>query len=137
VTLLGASNLPRIPPQPYFLDQVSLISEYWRRGNPSLSVTPSGRDLFQTWLDDLKDMRARVAIQRWVDRLSAGNFGDHKFCRDGISELRMDFGAGYRIYYAKVQQTIVLILCGGDKKTQAADIERAVKCLVDYQRRLP
>ena len=100
-------------------------------------LTASGRDLFQTWLDDLKDMRARVAIQRRVDRLAAGNFGDHKLCRDGISELRIDVGAGYRVYYARMERTIVLIVCGGDKRTQTADIERAVKYRDDYQRRLP
>lgn len=98
-------------------------------------LTSSGRDLFQTWLDDLKDTRARVAIQRRIDRLAAGNFGDHKVCRDGISELRIDVGPGYRVYYAKAGQTIVLIVCAGDKRTQAADIERAVKCWEDYQRR--
>ncbi len=99
-------------------------------------LTVSGRDLFQSWLDDIRDMRARVAIQRRIDRLAAGNFGDHKFCRDGISELRIDVGAGYRVYYAKAGQALVLIVCGGDKRTQAADIERAVKCWEDYRRRL-
>jgi len=100
-------------------------------------LTASGRDFYQAWLDDLKDMRARVAIQRRVDRLAAGNFGDHKFCRDGISELRIDVGAGYRVYYARAGRTILLIVCGGDKRTQSADIKRAVKCWDDYQRRLP
>lgn len=100
-------------------------------------LTVSGRDIYQAWLDDLKDVRARVAIQRRVDRLTAGNYGDHKFCRDGISELRIDVGAGYRVYYARAGRTILLIVCGGDKRTQAADIERAVKCWDDYQRRLP
>lgn len=57
-------------------------------------LTASGRDLFQSWLDDLGDARARVTIQRRIDRLAAGNFGDHKFCRDGIWELRVDVGAG-------------------------------------------
>jgi putative addiction module killer protein len=94
----------------------------------------SGRDLFQSWLDDL---RARVAIQRRIDRLAAGNFGGHKFCRDGISELRIDVGAGYRVYFAKAGQAVMLSVCGGDKRMQTADIERVVKCWVDYQRRLP
>lgn len=98
-------------------------------------LTALGRDLFQTWLDGIRDMRARVAIQRRIDRLAAGNFGDHKFCRDGISELRVDVGAGYRVYYAKVGQAITLIVCGGDKRTQTADIDRAVKFWEDYQRR--
>ena len=100
-------------------------------------LTASGRDLYKAWLDDLKDMRARVAIQRRVDRLAAGNYGDHEFCRDGIWELRIDVGAGYRVYYARAGRTILLIVCGGDKRTQAADIKRAVKFWDDYQRRLP
>ena len=76
-------------------------------------LTVSGRDIYQTWLDDLKDMRARVAIQRRVDRLASGNYGDHKFCRDGIWELRIDVGAGYRVYYARAGRAILLIVCGG------------------------
>jgi putative addiction module killer protein len=100
-------------------------------------LTASGRDLYQAWLDDLKDMRARVAIQRRVDRLAAGNYGDHEFCRDGIWELRIDVGAGYRVYYARAGRTILLMVCGGDKRTQAADIKRAVTFWDDYQRRLP
>lgn len=100
-------------------------------------LTAAGRDLYQTWFDDLKDMRARIAILRRIDRLASGNFGDHKFCRDGISELRIDVGAGYRVYYARAGRAIVLIVCGGDKRTQTADIERAAKCWDDYQRRLP
>ena len=99
-------------------------------------VAASGRDIYQEWLDDLKDVRARVAIQRRVDRLAAGNYGDHKFCRDGIWELRIDVGAGYRVYYARASQAIVLITCGGDKRTQTSDIERAVKYWNDYERRL-
>jgi putative addiction module killer protein len=82
-------------------------------------------------------MRARVAIQRRVDRLAAGNYGDHEFCRDGIWELRIDVGAGYRVYYARAGRTILLMVCGGDKRTQAADIKRAVTFWDDYQRRLP
>ena len=100
-------------------------------------LTASGRDLYQAWLDDLKDMRARVAIQRRVDRLAAGNYGDHEFCRDGIWVLRIDVGAGYRVYYARAGRTILLMVCGGDKRTQAADIKRAVTFWDDYQRRLP
>lgn len=100
-------------------------------------LSASGRDFYQTWLNELKDMRARIAIQRRVDRLIAGNYGDHKFCGDGIWELRIDVAAGYRVYYARAGQTMLLIICGGDKRTQAADIERAVKFWNDYQRRLP
>lgn len=100
-------------------------------------VTESGRDLYQDWLDGLKDTRARVAVQRRVDRLAAGNYGDHEFCREGVWELRVDVGAGYRVYYAQAGRKIVLLLCGGDKRSQQADITRAVKCWNDYQRRVP
>ena len=59
-------------------------------------VTASGRDLFQEWLDDLGDLKGRVIIQRRIDRILKGNLGDHKFCEDGVWELRIDFGPGYR-----------------------------------------
>jgi len=100
-------------------------------------LTATGRDLYQDWLDGLRDMRARVAVQRRVDRLAAGNFGDHEFCRDGVWELRIDVGAGYRVYYARAGRTILLLLCAGDKRSQQADIKRAVECWNDYQRRVP
>lgn len=98
-------------------------------------LTASGRDPYQQWLDKLKDLKARVAVQRRVDRLAGGNFGDHKFCRDGVWELRIDAGPGYRVYYAREGRGIVLLLCGGSKRTQSADIEDAVEYWRDYQRR--
>lgn len=100
-------------------------------------VSRSGHDIYQEWLDKLKDARGRVAVQRRVDRVIAGNFGDHKFCRDGVSELRIDVGPGYRVYCAQTDKIIVLLLCGGDKRSQQPDIKRAVEYLDDYQRRLP
>ena len=98
-------------------------------------VTASGIDPYQQWLDTLKDLKGRVAIQRRIDRLTAGNFGDHKFCREGVWELRIDFGPGYRVYYAQEGKSIVLLLCGGSKRAQAADIKEAVRYWRDYQRR--
>lgn len=98
-------------------------------------LTPTGRDPFQHWLDGLRDAGARTAILRRIDRVSAGNFGDHKSLRDGVWELRVDAGPGYRVYYAKHAKTIVLLLCAGSKKTQAADIIRAVDYWIDYRRR--
>lgn len=86
-------------------------------------------------MDALRDMRARVAILRRFERVRLGNFGDHKFCRDGVWELRIDVGAGYRVYYARAGQTIVLLLCGGDKRTQSADIIRAADYWQDWRRR--
>lgn len=102
----------------------------------SAITSPCRAVIYQDWLDKLKDIRARVNVQRRVDRVVAGNFGDHKFCRDGVWELRVDVGPGYRMYYAQARQTIVLLLCGGDKRTQDADIDKAVKFWLDYQRRL-
>jgi len=99
-------------------------------------LTESNRDPYQEWLDGLKDIRARVAIQRRIDRLVSDNFGDHKFCRDGVWELRIDTGPGYRIYYAQTNQMIVLLLCGGDKRSQKSDIDRAVKYWNNYKKRM-
>jgi putative addiction module killer protein len=98
-------------------------------------LTATGRDPYQSWLDRLKDLQARVAIQRRVDRIAAGHFGDHKSCGAGVWELRIDVGPGYRVYYARAGNTIVVLLCGGDKRTQQADIETAIKYWKDYQRR--
>lgn len=98
-------------------------------------LTAVGRDPFQSWLDRLRDIRARVAIQRRIDRIALGNLGDHKPCRGGVWELRIDIGAGYRVYFAKDGADAVLLLAGGDKGTQQADIDTAVKHWQDYQRR--
>ncbi|HEU4772319.1 MAG TPA: type II toxin-antitoxin system RelE/ParE family toxin [Candidatus Udaeobacter sp.] len=100
-------------------------------------VTATGVDLFQKWLDGLKDIQGRIAIQRRIDRVLRDNFGDHKFCQDGVWELRIDLGPGYRIYYAQAEKTMVLLLCGGSKRTQTADITTAVRYWEDYQRRNP
>jgi putative addiction module killer protein len=83
------------------------------------------RDVYVDWLKSLRDKIAKIAIARRVDRVANGNFGDHRFCRDGVSELRIDVGAGYRVYYAIAGKQIVLLLCGGDKRTQDADINCA------------
>jgi putative addiction module killer protein len=98
-------------------------------------LTASGRDPYQEWLDRLKDLTGRVAIQRRVDRVTTGNFGEHKFLQEGVWELKIDVGPGYRVYYAQEGTTVVLLLCGGSKRTQAADIKTAVKYWLDYQRR--
>lgn len=88
-------------------------------------TTEDQRDLYVDWLEKLKDVTAKIAVVRRVARMESGNFGDHKFCRDGVSELRIDVGAGYRVYYAMAGKQLVLLLCGGDKRTQDADIDRA------------
>jgi putative addiction module killer protein len=97
-------------------------------------VNASGKDVFQHWMDSLKDMRARVAILRRMDRLADGNLGDCKFCRDGVWELKIDVGAGYRVYFGQANATLVLLLCGGDKRSQSQDIKRAVQYWQDWQK---
>lgn len=92
-------------------------------------------DLYLEWLSRLRDRQAKVAVIRRMNRIEQGNLGDHKFCRDGVWELRIDVGPGYRVYYAQVGQRIVLLLCGGDKHRQNADIDRAVGYWQDWQRR--
>jgi putative addiction module killer protein len=98
-------------------------------------LTPTGEDPFQSWLDELEDVKARVAVLRRVDRIAAGNFGDHKFSRNGVWELRLDVGPGYRVYFGRHGITLVLLLCGGTKRTQSSDIDRAVRFFADLQRR--
>jgi putative addiction module killer protein len=94
----------------------------------------SGQDKYQVWLDSLRDRQAKMRIVQRVNRLEAGNFGDCKPCRDGVWELRIDYGPGYRVYYALVDKTVVLLLAGGDKRRQEDDITRSAQCLDDYRR---
>jgi putative addiction module killer protein len=98
-------------------------------------LTASGRDVFGEWLSRLRDSRTKAKIVTRIDRLSAGNFGDVKVLRDGLFELRIDWGPGYRVYYALVGRSCVLLLCGGDKSKQASDIKRALEYLKDYRER--
>ena len=93
------------------------------------------RDIFLEWLKALRDPIAKNQIIKRTNRLEAGNFGDHKFCRDGIWELRVDVEAGYRVYYAQSGDAMLLLLCGGDKSKQDTDITRAVSYWQDWQQR--
>ena len=95
----------------------------------------NGNDLYQDWLEGLRDRMAKVAIIKRVARIEVGLFGDCKPLRDGISELRIDVGAGYRVYYAQVGNMVILLASGGDKKSQSRDIERAVGLLKDWEKR--
>ena len=80
---------------------------------------------FLDWFKSLKDERARARIQIRIDRLELGLFGDARFF-DGIGELRIDYGPGYRVYFLKRGDTVVVLLCGGGKRTQSRDIRRAI-----------
>jgi putative addiction module killer protein len=80
--------------------------------------------LFATWFKELRDEQAKRRIQLRIDRLEIGLFGDVKFF-GGIGEIRIDHGPGYRVYFAKRGDTVVILLCGGNKKTQSRDIAKA------------
>jgi putative addiction module killer protein len=82
-------------------------------------------ETFAEWLGALRDRKAVVIIARRLDRVSNGNFGDVKSVGDGVSELRIDHGPGYRLYFVRRGDALIVLLCGGDKSTQARDIERA------------
>jgi putative addiction module killer protein len=82
--------------------------------------------IFVNWLAELGDVQARARIAKRLDRLSDGNFGDAKSVGDGVSELRFTFGPGYRVYFTVRGRVVVVLLCGGDKRTQRRDIDRAV-----------
>lgn len=98
-------------------------------------LTRAGKDVFDDWLTRLADARAQAKIAVRVNRLAAGNFGDCKPLQQGLSELRIDWGPGYRVYYAMIGRESVLPLCVGDKRKQPADIERALEYLKDYKQR--
>ena len=80
---------------------------------------------FEAWLTKLKDLRSKARIIRRLDRLAQGNPGDVRPIGKGLSELRLDVGPGYRVYYRQDGDTLILLLCGGDKSTQQKDIEKA------------
>jgi len=81
--------------------------------------------VFDSWFDALRDRQAKARIQARVRRLSMGNPGDCRHLNGGVAEMRVDYGPGYRVYYCQRGQTVVVLLCGGDKRTQQADIEQA------------
>jgi putative addiction module killer protein len=84
-------------------------------------------ETFSQWLDRLSDIQARARIQVRIERLSLGNPGDVRPVGGGVSELRIDFGPGYRIYYTMVKRTLIVLLAGGNKRTQSADIKTSLR----------
>lgn len=84
-------------------------------------------ETFAKWLDGLHDLRARARILARIERLASGNPGDVKSVGEGVSELRIDYGPGYRVYYKKQGPKVVILLAGGDKSTQAKDIKVALR----------
>ena len=84
-------------------------------------------ETFAQWLDGLRDVRARARVQVRIERLAAGNAGDVEPVGEGVSELRIDYGPGYRVYVKKHGRDVVILLAGGDKRTQSADIKTALR----------
>ena len=82
---------------------------------------------FAEWLDGLRDLRARARVQVRIERLADGHVGDVKPVGEGVSELRINYGPGYRVYFTKRAGDVVILLAGGDKRTQAADIRTALR----------
>ncbi len=96
--------------------------------------TEAGRSPFAEWFDDLDAVTA-ARVDRYLRRLEAGNFGAAKTLRDGVFELRLDFGPGYRVYYGREGKTVIILLGGGSKRRQDADIAAAVERWKRYKLR--
>lgn len=88
---------------------------------------------FKAWFAGLRDANAQARIDARIRRVAMGNLGDVKPAGGAVSELRIDYGPGYRVYFTMRDQVIVLLLCGGDKRTQARDIKRAQKMVADLR----
>ena len=98
-------------------------------------LTVDERAPFDEWLAALRDVQARARIRARLARLQAGNLGDFKPVQDGVQELRIDHGPGYRVYLSRQGPVVVLLLGGSDKSGQAVAIEQAVACLNDWRKR--
>ena len=84
-------------------------------------------DVFAKWIDGLRDIRARARIQVRIERLALGNQGDAKSVGEGVSELRIDYGPGYRVRFARRGVALIILLAGGDKRAQVRDIRTALR----------
>ena len=98
-------------------------------------LSATGKNVFESWLESLGDDVAEARIDARINRLAHGNFGDCKPVGGGAWELRINWGPGYRVYYAMVARRCVLLLAGGDKRKQSADIAKAIAHLKDYKLR--
>lgn len=92
----------------------------------------AGKEPFSEWIEGFRDPKTKRRILQRLARVQSGNYGDHKSLKDGIFELRLAFGAGYRVYFGEDGDTIVVLLCGGDKSTQEQDIKRAKAYWKEY-----
>lgn len=98
-----------------------------------LYIKKRGEAPFSVWLNSLKDARTRAIIRVRLNRVRLGNFGDCKPVGEGVSELRIDHGPGFRVYFGKIGPKVVLLLAGGEKSTQKRDIRKALEFWADYR----
>lgn len=90
-------------------------------------------EVYREWINGLKDRAGRARIQVRVDRLVHGNPGSHRNLTDGVAELKIDFGPGYRVYYTQRGTRLILLLAGGEKSTQQSDIKMAIRLARNFQ----
>lgn len=88
-------------------------------------ITANGNILFAEWLDSLQDRKTKAKIKERLKRVSLGNLGDYKSVGEGVFELRIDYGSGFRLYFGQIGSTIILLLCGGDKSSQNRDLKKS------------
>ena len=97
-------------------------------------ISPDGRCLFDDWMDSLRDQRARAIIRARIVRIRLGNLGNCEPVGGGVSELKIDYGPGYRVYFGQVGTKLVILLCGGDKSSQSEDIKKAIEYWKNYKK---
>ncbi|MBS3028777.1 MAG: type II toxin-antitoxin system RelE/ParE family toxin [Dolichospermum sp. DET50] len=98
-------------------------------------ITSNRKTPFAEWLDDLKDLQAIIKIEKRIKRVKLGNLGNYRTVGEGVCEIKIDYGPGYRIYFGQIGSKIILLLCGGDKSTQEQDILTAKEYWRDYDNR--
>jgi putative addiction module killer protein len=98
-------------------------------------LTPDGMSPFTEWLEKLSDRKGLTKIKARLARVGKGNLGDCKSVGDGVFELRIDTGPGYRVYFGQAGRVLILLLCGGDKRTQTQDIQTAKIYWAEYEQR--
>lgn len=90
-------------------------------------------DIFADWLNNLRDRRAIARVRMRIDRMAFGNAGDVQPVGDGVSEMRIDYGPGYRVYFVQRGALLIILLCGGDKASQSRDIVKARRLAAEYR----
>ncbi len=122
---------------PYDRNCRSAAIKLWKYNEREITSygTSDGKFPFDEWLDSVRDRNVRVRIKSRLDRVQQGNLGDIKSVGEGVFELRINYGPGYRVYFGQVGLTVVVILVAGDKSTQEQDIRQAIAYWKDYERR--